>query len=98
MGTITFDTLKYAENLKAAGFEEKQARALAEAQKEALAETFEMKGRQSATKSDVAELLPKIERTRKDIATTKSGTIKWVAGLLITQSVLIAGIVKLLTR
>ncbi|MBF0213017.1 MAG: DUF1640 domain-containing protein [Magnetococcales bacterium] len=34
MTAITFDTLKYANRLKAAGFESKQAEALAEAQAE----------------------------------------------------------------
>ncbi|MEO5329537.1 MAG: hypothetical protein H7829_15005 [Magnetococcus sp. THC-1_WYH] len=34
MTTITFDTLKYVKTLKAAGFDEQQAEALAEAQAE----------------------------------------------------------------
>ncbi|MBK6998791.1 MAG: DUF1640 domain-containing protein [Rhodoferax sp.] len=53
MGTITFDTLKYAERLKAAGVSEPQAKAEAEALRDVLAEALDTS---LATKADVTRL------------------------------------------
>ena len=53
MTTVTFDTLKFVERLKAAGVPEAQAKATAEAQQEALSESV---ATQFATKADLAEL------------------------------------------
>ncbi|MCA1607233.1 MAG: CCDC90 family protein [Acidobacteria bacterium] len=53
MSTVTFDTLKFVERLKAAGVPEAQAKAMAEAQQEALSESV---ATQFATKADLAEL------------------------------------------
>lgn len=53
MTTVTFDTFKFVERLKAAGVPEAQAKAMAEAQQEALSESV---ATQLATKADVAEL------------------------------------------
>ncbi|MGH8531566.1 MAG: DUF1640 domain-containing protein [Gammaproteobacteria bacterium] len=53
MATVTFDTLKFVERLKAAGVPEAQAKAMAEAQQDALSESVAM---QLATKADLAEL------------------------------------------
>jgi len=53
MATITFDTLKFARRLKAAGVSEKHA----EAEAEALAEIFsEALDTQLLTKADIARL------------------------------------------
>lgn len=52
MTTGTFDTLKFVERLKAAGFPEAQAKAIAEAQQDALSESVTT---QLATKADLAE-------------------------------------------
>ncbi len=41
MATVTFDTLKFVERLKAAGVPEGQAKAMAEAQREVFAEALE---------------------------------------------------------
>ena len=49
MSSIAFDTLAYAKRLKAAGFNEQQAEALAEAQVELIDERL-------ATKQDLREL------------------------------------------
>ena len=49
MASITFDTLAYAKRLKAAGFNEDQAEALAEAQAELVDERL-------VTKQDLKEL------------------------------------------
>ncbi len=81
MATITFDTLKFVERLKAAGVPESQAKAEAEALTEALAETIAI--RDLATKADLESL--------------KSDIIKWVAGLLLAQAAIVAALVKLLT-
>ncbi|MBA2594115.1 MAG: CCDC90 family protein [Pseudomonadota bacterium] len=53
MTTVTFDTLKFFERLKAAGVPEAQAKAMAEAQQEALSESV---ATQLATKADLPEL------------------------------------------
>jgi len=50
MANVTFDTLKYAERLKASGIPEEQAKAEAEALAAALAEAMDQ---QLATKRDV---------------------------------------------
>lgn len=80
MVTTTFDTLKFVDRLKASGIREEQARALAQAQRDAFAETIQI--------SKLA--------TKKDIERAKSDIIKWVAGLLIAQAALTAALVKLL--
>jgi len=53
MATVIFDTLKFVERLKAAGVPEGQAKAMAEAQQDALSESV---AAQLATKVDLAEL------------------------------------------
>ena len=53
MTTVTFDTLKFVERLKAAGVPEAQAKAMAEAQQDALSESV---ATQLATRIDLAEL------------------------------------------
>ena len=53
MSLTTFDTLKFAQRLEAAGLERKQAVAFAEAQKDAFAEAIET---QLATKGDTQRL------------------------------------------
>lgn len=80
MTLITFDTLKFAERLKAAGISDEQARAEAEALLAALNETI-------ATR----ELA-----TGYDLEVIKSDLIKWIAGLLLAQAALVATLVKLL--
>jgi hypothetical protein len=53
MSTVTFDTLKFVEKLKAAGVPDAQAKAMSEAHSEALADSVV---NVLATKSDIAEL------------------------------------------
>lgn len=53
MTAVTFDTLKFAETLKHAGFKEEQAVALAKAQQDALSESLT---NSTATKADLSEL------------------------------------------
>jgi hypothetical protein len=80
MATITFDTLKFVERLKAAGISEEQAKAEVEALAEALNETIAV--RDLATKADLEAL--------------KADLVKWMAGLLLAQAAVVATLVKLL--
>src|SRR6202050_2872706 len=61
---VAFDTLKYTENLKLAGFSEPQAKAMSEAQKEVLLEIVET---QVATKLDMSVLNNKIGKIEVDL-------------------------------
>lgn len=81
MATVTFDTLKFAERLKAAGISEQQANAIAEALQDAQGEA------NLVTKPDMQ--LP--------LAELRTDVIKWMVGLALAQISLLVGIlVKLL--
>jgi hypothetical protein len=80
MATITFDTLKFARTLKAAGVPKQQAEAFAEVFRDATSEELV---RRDYRNSRIADVETKIEAARSDI-------IKWLAGLLIAQAALIA--------
>ena len=82
MASITFDTLRFVERLKAAGVPEAQAKAEVEALQEALGTT----GFDLVTKD---YLNVRIEAAKSDL-------IKWIAALLIAQAGLVAALVKLL--
>ncbi len=79
---LVFDTLAYSKRLMAGGFTQQQA----ETQAEVLAQIIDER---LATKIDIAKL-------ESRIAESKSETIKWVAGMLVAQSAIIAALVKLL--
>jgi len=68
MATITFDTLKFVEKLKAAGVSEGHAKAEAEALVTALSEAMDS---QLATKSD-------INRIERELL-----VLKWMVGLVL---------------
>ena len=68
MATITFDTLKFVEKLKAAGVPEAQAKAEAEALVSAFSEAMDS---QLATKSD-------INRLERELL-----VLKWMVGMVI---------------
>jgi broad-specificity NMP kinase len=87
MTTLTFDTLKFANRLKAAGVPPAQAEAEAEALAEVLADA--LKTSDLATRTDV-------ETLRREIAEAKADIIKWLVGLLIAQAAVVAALVKLL--
>lgn len=76
MTTITFDTLKFAKRLEAAGIATAEAEAIAEAQNEALSEM--MKANELASKTDLVEL--------------KFDLLKWIVGLALAQMSLIIGV------
>lgn len=85
MTAVTFDTLKYAEALKASGVPDAQAKA----QAAALADALREGGQDLATKADIAEL-------RREMAEMKADIIKWVVGLALAQlSLLVGMLIKL---
>ena len=84
MSTIAFDTLKFVRKLKEAGFEEKQAEAVADAFRDAQSEG------QPITR-EYFDL-----RLKAEIDASKADMIKWIAGLLLAQAGLVAALVKLL--
>jgi hypothetical protein len=86
MTTTTFDTLRFAERLEAAGLTREQARAISEAFKEAT-------GEELVTKSYLDLRLAEL---RVAISETRSSIIQWVAALLIAQAAAITALVKLL--
>jgi len=86
MTAVTFDTLKYAESLKAAGVPDAQAKA----QAEALAEALRQGGQGLVTKADLkaelAELKADVAKLQTDIA-----WVKWIitggVGLYVLRSI-----------
>ena len=80
MTTITFDTLKFVERLKAAGVPEEQAKAIMEAQKEALGEAALLT---LATKSDIE----RIERKQLE-HDGEFKLLKWMMGLVLAAEVM----------
>ncbi len=95
MATITFDTLKFVEKLKAAGVPEAQAKAEAEALQGVFAETLET---QLATKTDIVRLERRLDGfdAKIDRLETKlSGEltlVKWMMGLIL------GGVIALIMR
>lgn len=89
MSAVPFDTLKYAEALKAAGVPDAQAKA----QAQALAEALRQGGQGLATMSALAALGLDL---RREIAELKADLIKWNVGAIIAMTGLFTAIVKLL--
>lgn len=79
MTALTFDTLRYTEQLRAAGVPEQQAKAEAEALRDALSQALDTT---LATKADVAsaknELKADIAKLDKEMA-----VLKWMVGLVL---------------
>lgn len=101
MATITFDTLKFANRLKAAGVPDKQA----EAEAEALSEILEVNLKELATKEDLTREMTLLRRDmdslrsdmKRDVAETKAELIRWVVAVGVLQITLIAALlIKLL--
>lgn len=97
---ITIDTLKIYERLKKTNLSDASSREIAEVFKE----TSESTVSELATRKEIELIIRKeiiviqktIEVVRKEIAESKSETIKWVAGMLMAQSAIIATLVKLI--
>lgn len=77
MTTLTFDTLKFANRLKAAGVPDKQAEAEAEALAEVLGESIKA--------SDLAN--------KNDLHDSEIRIIKWVVAMAIAQIAFIVGLI-----
>jgi len=90
MSTITFDTLKYTERLRAAGVPEQQAKAESEALRDVLSEATD---NTLATKGDVCDLRNEIELLRRDVLTMEQRlTIKLGAFLAVFAGIIIAAL------
>ncbi|MBF0273470.1 MAG: DUF1640 domain-containing protein [Magnetococcales bacterium] len=78
--TITFDTLKYVKSLKAAGFDERQAEALAEIQIEI----------SDKTRGELVTKEYLDARSEKDLSPIRTdlAVIKWMLALIIIVTVL----------
>ena len=83
MSTLTFDTLRYTERLRAAGVPEQQAKAEAEALRDVLAEAMDSS---LATKADLMEVKAELRLEMAGIRGELS-TIKWMMGVLIAVAV-----------
>ncbi len=80
MATITFDTLKFVEKLKAAGVPEAQAKAEVEALQEALGAA------EVATKRDVERVESKME-ARFERIDGKLTLVQWMLALVVAAEV-----------
>ena len=87
MTSVTFDTLKFAKKLEAAGMATKEAEALAEAQNDAFSDMLNMS--ELASKKDLALSDAAL---RKDLAEMKYDLLKWIIGLALAQFALMIGI------
>jgi hypothetical protein len=80
MATITFDTLKFVEKLKAAGVSDLQAKAESEALQEALG-TAEM-----ATKHDIERVESQLREMKAEI-NGKLTLVQWMLALIVVAEV-----------
>lgn len=92
----TFNSLAYSKKLKEAGFTDRQAETLADAQ----VQVFDDSMGDVATKQDLAsikqDMLVMKAELRNEIAETKISLIKWTAGLLAGQTALVITLMKFL--
>ncbi|MGH8534151.1 MAG: DUF1640 domain-containing protein [Gammaproteobacteria bacterium] len=85
MATVTFDTLKFVERLKAAGVPEGQAKAMAEAQRETFAGAMDFP---LATKDDVKDVRTGVKELELQIAARferidgKINLLQWMLALI----------------
>ena len=89
MTALTFDTLKYANTLKAAGF----ASAQAEAQAAALSDVLELNLKELATKGDLAALAQRMDSSLVQLE--QRMTIK-LGSMMVVAIGIVAALVKLL--
>ncbi len=84
MATVTFDTHEFIKRLKAVGFSDEQAEAMAEARKAALAQSLDTA---LATKADIFAVRQELADVRADVR-----LLKWMLG------VVLGGVVALLLK
>ena len=96
MSAITFDTLKYVENLVASGMPETQAKALAKAQTEVFdkqTEGLATKTDIMAVKTDIVELkadVREVEARLREVEARPKGDlslVKWMLALVVVVTV-----------
>jgi hypothetical protein len=105
MSTITFDTLHFANKLKAVGFTDEQAQVITELQRTATDNTLEQARHDYhlddvATKRDMKELETALEHkiellraeTGRMIAESKADLTRWIIGAGFFQTALIIGV------
>jgi hypothetical protein len=93
MAAITFDTLKYANRLKAAGAEPK----IAEAEAEALAEVFGLNLNEVATRDDLKHMEERLnERLEARLLQLEQRMIIKLGGLMVVAIGAVATLVKIL--
>jgi hypothetical protein len=93
MAAITFDTLKYANRLKAAGAESK----IAEAEAEALAEVFELNLNEVATRDDLKHMEERLnERLEARLLQLEQRMVIKLGGLMVVAIGVVATLVKIL--
>lgn len=90
---ITFDTLKYANRLKAAGAESR----IAEAEAEALAEVFELNLKEVATRDDLKQMEERLnEKMDARFLQLEQRMIIKLGGLMVVAIGAVATLVKIL--
>jgi hypothetical protein len=93
MVAITFDTLKYANRLKAAGAESR----IAEAEAEALAEVFELNLKEVATRDDLKQMEERLnEKMDARFFQLEQRMIIKLGGLMVIAIGTVATLVKIL--
>jgi len=93
MVAITFDTLKYANRLKAAGAESR----IAEAEAEALAEVFELNLKEVATREDLKQMEERLnEKMDTRFLQLEQRMIIKLGGLMVVAIGAVATLVKIL--
>ena len=93
MVAITFDTLKYANRLKAAGAESR----IAEAEAEALAEVFELNLKEVATREDLKQMEERLnEKMDTRFIQLEQRMIIKLGGLMVVAIGAVATLVKIL--
>ena len=105
---LIVDTLNIYNRLKSTGLSEESAGTIAEIFREAIEENLANKGDLKTTESNLTKYIESVRTELKkdmevlraeiktEIAESRAGTIKWVAGMLVAQTALIATLVKLL--
>ena len=81
MATLTFDTHKFIRKLEAAGFDTKQAEAVAEAFKDAQGEA------EVATKRDIERLESQIREMKAEV-NGKLTLVQWMLALVVAAEVM----------
>jgi hypothetical protein len=93
----SIDTLNIYNRLKSAGLPEASAKEIAEVFRETIEENLATTTDLKTTESNLTKYIELVRaELRKEIAESKASIIRWVAGMLIAQSALIATLVKLL--